>query len=232
MARISGMPAATSAPNVISRISSVIGSEVVSAFCRSPWTILSNAFSELAVAELLDAHALVGAADRRGRGERPVDGPLGRQRGRLARDLEPDQRRVAVGRDLPAAGLAVGAVDLAHASDGVQTGELVVDGGPERRVIRRVPGALDHDRLVHLLGVGPVDDHGGLAGLADARLGLAQGVGADVAADHEGEDHERDPAEDGGLAVFRAPVAGASGDVSLGLHGLQARRAGPVRSSG
>ena len=86
--------------------------------------------------------------------------------------------------------------------------------------------ALDQHRLLVLVGERPGHDLRGLARIADARLVLLERDLSYLAADHEGQDHERDPAQDGGLAVPGAPAAGPCCDVALPLHGVSLRRGG------
>ena len=100
----SGSPAATRAPNATSRISSVIGSDSVSAFWRS---LLERAH-ELLVgaggAELGDVEVRIGLLDRLGDGQRRVDARLGLRGG--AGHLEGHLDGVLVGRDEALAGVA------------------------------------------------------------------------------------------------------------------------------
>ena len=93
----SGMLAATSAPKVISRIRSVIGSEVTSARWKSLPIDVRDLLFGARFAELLDRETRVsglrGAGGLQGRG-RPV-----LRLAFLARELEAQQSRVPVGRD-------------------------------------------------------------------------------------------------------------------------------------
>ena len=92
----------------------------------------------------------------------------------------------------------------------------VLDGGGDVRLV----GALAlHE---HLLGravgeAGGVHDHVAALGLSAARRRLVEIVLADLAADHDGQDDEHDPADHGGLAVLGAPSTDACREV-MSLH--------------
>ena len=83
----------------------------------------------------------------------------------------------------------------------------VLDGGGDLRTVGLDRAlALDQHALADLVGVvRVVDDHVVALGLAVAHLRRLEVLLADLAADHGGEDDEEDPAEDGCLAVRRAP---------------------------
>ena len=78
------------------------------------------------------------------------------------------------------------------------------------------PSALDQDHLLGVLRSGIRDRLVGSSGLADPGLGVLQGLGADCAADHEGDDHEGEPSPDRDLAVLGAPDACTGGDPAGG----------------
>jgi hypothetical protein len=61
--------------------------------------------------------------------------------------------------------------------------------------------------LVGLVEAGGLDQLVGALGLADVEVGVLELLGADHAADHDGGDDERKPAEDRGLPVVRTPAA-------------------------
>ena len=90
----------------------------------------------------------------------------------------------------------------------------VGDHGAELRasVVRR--RALDQHGLVDPLGVGAVDDLRGAAGVADAGLPCVSVWVPDVAAEHERQHDEDDPADDRRLAVPGAPASGGCCDVA------------------
>ena len=97
MASSTGTPAATSAPNAITRMSRVTGSDSVSARFRSLAMDFEICSADAGVAELLDAQlgiGLLGGLDRRLHGRDPIPGRVGR-----TADLELDERGVAVLRD-------------------------------------------------------------------------------------------------------------------------------------
>ena len=201
------MPAAISAPNTHSSSTSVIGTEVTSAWRKSELTMLLVARSTLAWPD---------SATRRP-GWRGLDGGDGALRGddrlvgvvRVARDVEHDQRGAAVPRDQLAAArgqrrLDAGG-DLGHGAQG--RGHLP-DGPADLRVTGHGAGAapgLDQD------GLGGGLDHAGPAQhpLGPARLAgvvAVQVLGAEHAADHHGADDQQQPAEQRGLAVPGAPA--------------------------
>ena len=182
------------------------------------------------VAELLDPDARVGALRRRGRGEARID-PRFRLFG-IAWDLELDQRRVAVGRDLAAA--LGGRAEMSDRRRGPQAPRGVGEGGIERRVAGLQVPALDQDQLGVRLQLGRFERGLGPPGLSGHGFGVAQGLLPHGAADEHGENDEGEPSEDGDLAVRRAPAGGAGCDVGPGLHrvpfgglgGLDATRPG------
>ncbi len=143
-----------------------------------------------------------------------VDGLVG-----VAADVEVDDRRVAVRGDLSAIGRGVRALHVRDDRDGGHAADDLLDGGPEGRVVGGERPALDEHRLVGGLIERLVEDPGGPAGLAGEGLVVAELLGADRPADHDGGDDEREPAEDRGLPMARAPAAHPGRDVGAGLQG-------------
>src|SRR5207249_2912357 len=70
---------------------------------------------------------------------------------------------------------------------------------------------------------GLLEDLVGLVGLARVRVLLADVLRADHLADRDRGDHEREPAEDGGLPVARAPAAHPGREVVRALQGGHSR---------
>ena len=118
--------------------------------------------------------------------------------------------------------LVLGDLRLGDVGDDLLVGDRlgdVGDGGLEGGIVGLGALALDEHHLARLLReAGVVEDHGGLAALAVERLGVLRLHLAERLADHEDDDDERKPAEDGGLAMPGTPVPGAGGD-ALGLGG-------------
>ena len=92
--------------------------------------------------------------------------------------------------------------------------------GAEARVVVLEVLAGQQDHLALLLLVGLLVGLVGVAGLADAELGLLERVGGDAAAEVEGDDDEGQPAEDGGLPMTGRPAADTCCEVALGTHGV------------
>ena len=108
----------------------------------------------------------------------------------------------------------------ADLGDAVGGGELGDDVGDDRlelgaRGLERF--ALDEHGLVdRLVEAAAVDDLQRAAGVAGLGVGGLEGLGADHAAERDGDEHEREPPEDRGLPVGGAPAAHAGCEV-LGL---------------
>ena len=133
---------------------------------------------------------------------------------------EGDEHRAAVLRDGVRAVLRVeGALDVGDALDLAEAVDDVLDCGGDLRIVGLDRAlALDQDALADLVGiVRVVDDDVVALGLAVAHLRRLEVLLADLAADDGGEDDEEDPADDGCLAMRRAPSAGARREVP-GLH--------------
>ena len=189
---------------------SVIGREVTSAFWKSSSNASSSALLGARVAELLDPVAgrlLVELGDR---GQRRVDLVLGV----VAAQLEGDERRLAVLRQLALGVLGVGAL---HAADVLSPLEPGDDGGYGAAKLGIVAAstrlALDQDALVRLVGEVGVDGLVGAAGLPGPVVLVGKRLGPDRAADEDCQDHEGEPSEDRLLSVLGAPSTGARSEV-------------------
>jgi hypothetical protein len=97
----------------------------------------------------------------------------------------------------------------------------VVDRRAERRSVHGELRALhEHElRLRIRLGEALLEDHVGLVRLAAAVVLVLQVLGRDLHAHCECDHHEREPAENGGLPVTRAPAAHAGRDIVRALEG-------------
>ena len=131
-------------------------------------------------------------------------------------------RRVAVGRDLIGVTSLERRVELADLRHRVERLGDVLDRGLERRIGRLQGLGLDQDDLALLVGglrEAGLDDLGRGAGLADGEVVVLEVLRADRAADDDGRDDEREPAEDRGLPVVRTPAAHAGCEVVAVLQG-------------
>jgi hypothetical protein len=116
-------------------------------------------------------------------------------------------------------GLAVlrgdGLLDVAHARL-LRDGRAQVANGVLRRRLHE--HGLARVLLGEPVGVGPL----GLARFTDVLVLVGDFVDAHAAADHEGDDHERQPPEESLLAVLGAPAAHASREICMcgggGIH--------------
>ncbi len=234
-ARSSGRPAATSAPNATTRISSVIGSERNSAFLKSSSKDFDSALSALASPNCSTRScglAFWAAAVAASGG---VDAVLGLIV--VARELERDERRAAVLGELTLVVRGQRGLDVADVRDRLQAGDGVVDRGGERGIadLDRA-AALDEHLLVGLVGEAAVVDRAvGDLRAAVARVRVVELLGADGASDDEGGDDERKPAEDGLLAVLRTPSRGARSEIPALQGGASSGelrgRKGPIARS-
>ena len=214
-----GIRAATAEPNTSSRITSVSGSAIMPAVLSMPLNASSTALPVLALPSSSMSRAgwrvsgLVDAGDDR------VD----------VRDClvvvalraELDHRRVAVVRDQVAVARVEGRVELPHLRVRVERLHDILDCGLERRIVGGKGFGLDQDDLGLLVGrlrEAGLDDLVCGGGLADGEVVLLEVLGADLAADDDGGDYEREPAEDGCLPVVRAPPAHAGGEIVAALQ--------------
>ena len=214
-ARSSGTNAASSAPKARTRITSVIGSDVNSAF----WKSSSNAWDSALSALPSPNCSMRKSACRLSRAATASSDGSIRVLGVLARYVEGHERRAAVLGALPRVVPPVGAVHVPHVPGGLEPGHDVRHHAAELRVAGAgAVLALDEDALVGVLGEVLRGDLVGTPGLADAEVGVVERPGSDRAADEHGGDHEGEPAEDRLLPVVRAPAARARCEVSRGVH--------------
>ena len=97
----------------------------------------------------------------------------------------------------------------------------VLDRRAESRILDRLARALnEHELGLRIdLGESVLEDLVGLVRLADIRILGLDVLGSDEVADEECGNDEREPAEDRGLPVARAPAAHAGRDVVRALQG-------------
>ena len=170
------------------------------------------------VAELLDAQVRVRPLRGGGGVQRALHAVL--RRLGLAEQLEGHQRRAPVARHLVALRGVQRRAHVLHVAGALQAGDDVANTCHERRVGRGHAAArLNEDLLVDAVGeAGTVDGAVGTLGVAVADLARVEGVLPDRSRQHEGEDDEPDPPEDGEAGVRRAPGGGAGGDIRP-VHG-------------
>jgi hypothetical protein len=142
------MPAATSAPNATSRISSVSGSDSVRAWAKSLLKASLSALVELAspawaIRKLGCVRCAAAVAQRRSDAAGGVV--------RAARDLKADQHRMAVRRDLASVGRDVRRTDVLDRAQPRQSRDEITDRGLERRVCGSERAALHEHLLVRRL---------------------------------------------------------------------------------
>ena len=213
----SGSPAATSAPNAISRITSVIGSERNSAFWKSSSNASPISFSADASpnSPITTSGCCFCSA---------ATAASGASTASLAVSSSPGSSKLTSterpsSETLPAfsgtSGLSTSLTPFVASS----LVDDVVDRGGELRITDLEPVlALDEHGLAGLVGeAGGLDDLVAALGLAVAGVLVGERLVPDHPAEHGGEDHEGEPAEDGLLAVLRAPAAGARSE-TLRLH--------------
>jgi hypothetical protein len=164
------------------------------------------------VAELLDANAGVGLLHRGDGGERLVDELLDLLVGAAHREVHRDGPAV-LGDGVEPVGRVERALDLRDARDRSEPAHDVLHGRGDLRIIRAL--ALDEHLLARLIREpGGRDEHVAPLGLAAARRRLVDLVQPDPSADDGGEHDEQDPAEDGRLAMLRAPSTGSRGEIT------------------
>ena len=213
----SGTPAATSEPNATMRMSSVIGSERTSAFWKSSSKAFEIALSALAspnwptnTSGLAFWAAAVAASVASTRSSATLV---------IAWDLERHERRATILGELALVAVGERGLDLVDALGGLEPGHRVLDGGREGGVAD-LHGALALDQYLLVRGlaeVGGGDRLVGGLGLAVAVVLVGDRLLADGAREEDRDDHEREPAEDGRLAMSGTPARRAGGEV-LGLH--------------
>ena len=187
-----GCSAATSAPKATTRISSVIGSDSVSARLKSSSYDFEIALLGAGVAELLDDGTPGGPSARR----RPRR--ASRRRGRSACSSSPSilnstSADLPSGASWPALPRSSGERDVAHVLGALQARGHVVDRRPGTPGRPHVAPSLVWTSTCSsaVFGNASLDRAVGAAGLADALLvGVGQRVGADRGAQHERDEHE------------------------------------------
>ena len=207
-----GSPAATSAPNANSRITSVTGSDEYSARWKSLFSVSLSSWFALAKpnsATVKRVVAVLHAGDGVEHRLHPLVGRL-----LVALHLELDEHRVAVVGDLArVAGRERRAhvLDLRPRRDGPHD---VRDRGAERRIGDGLRLRLDEHALVGAVReVGLLQDLLGRLRLAGGGVGVLQHPRAGDGAERDCDDAEREPGRNGRLPVSGAPAAGARGDV-------------------
>ena len=129
---------------------------------------------------------------------------------------------MAVPGDLAFVALREGRAKLGDLRVGLELRDRLADDRAERRVGGCARGRL-HEHVLHLLvqlEAGVTDDVIGGASLADVHVVLVDRLHPDRPADHERGDHEREPAEDGRLAVLCAPTTHPGRDVGALLQAV------------
>jgi len=176
-----------------------------------------------AVAEFADEQPRMSRLNRGRRRECRSDAIL-RGRG-VTGDLEGEQRRLPVGRDLPLVARRQRRFDRRHRRSALQPGHetrhrrpVIAAGKPPGRILDQhlLNGALTRKLLGERLLRQPR--------LAVPALSGLEGHHARGAADHKRHDHEREPAEDRRLAVSGAPTCGTGGEIRPSVHGTNLRR--------
>ena len=117
--------------------------------------------------------------------------------------------------DLACVGRIERRADVLHGRDLREAGDDVVDGGIEGSGAPACSrAALDQHALTRGHLESGIEDPVHAAGLAGAGLIRIRLLHADLASDGEREQHEREPAEGGGLPVGRAPAAHAGSQIA------------------
>ena len=130
----------------------------------------------------------------------------------IARQLEAEQRRVPIVRDLVRVRGGQRTLEVLCVGERRELALHLDRDGAEGRVGGGGPGALDQHHLLGVLRSRIGNRLIRTSGLADAGLGVLERLGPGGAADHEGNDDEGEPAPDGGLAVLCAPDTSAGRD--------------------
>ena len=139
---------------------------------------------------------------------------VGRLRG-VAADLELDERGMPALCNPACVGRVERRADVLHRRHLLEASHNVLDGGVEGKRAHSKRAALDQHALTrgHLEpGVEYPVHAARLTGACPVRIGLLR---ADLAADGEHEQHERKPAEGGGLPVSCAPAAHTGREVGV-----------------
>jgi len=149
-----------------------------------------------------------------------VEGRVDPVLGLVARELERDERRTPVLRELTGVVAAVGAAHVLHVLRALEPSHDIVHDRPEPRVVGAGTVAALHEHALRGLVREVLRDRlVRAAGLADAEVGVVERPRPDRAADDDGDGHEREPAEDCLLAMLSAPPAGARCEVARSVHG-------------
>ena len=217
------MPAATSAPKATTRMISVSGIENTPALLRS---------CAKAVLTALAALAPPNSPTKKPGWARCASATLLRIGSSLsiallavAADLELDERGMPALCDLAGVGRIERRADVLHGRHRRKAGHDVLDGRVEGGRACSERAALDQHALTcgHLEP--GIEDPVHAARLAGPRLRRVGLLRTDLAAHGEGDEHEPEPAEGGGLPVSGAPAAHAGREVRAAL-----RRAGLFRA--
>jgi hypothetical protein len=137
----------------------------------------------------------------------------------IARDLERDQRRPPVLRELALVALGERRLDVVDALDALEAGFDVLDGSGEMSIadLHGAPALDEHLLLGRVAEVCRGDGLVGLLGLAVAVVLVGDRLLADRAREEDRDHDEREPPEDRRLPMTGAPARGARGEV-LGFH--------------
>src|SRR3954447_13728318 len=146
-------------------------------------------------------------------GLRRVEPVLTRER--VAGDLEVDERRATVLRDRPAARRRLDVHDVPRP---IEPCRGIPDRGLEAGIPDRQRLALDEDALAVRPEAGVLQRVLGTPRLTRELIGAVDLVLPERLAENCGDDHEREPSEDGLLPVLCAPVSGAGGEVASPGH--------------
>src|SRR6266545_4136387 len=126
---------------------------------------------------------------------------------------------MAVLRDLSAVGARIRGVDVADDRERLDAAEDVVDGGTERGIVCCQRLALNEHRLAGPRPELGLDQPGRAPGLAGNRVVLLELDRAGCLADEDGDDNEREPAEDRDLPMACAPATHPSRKIVRALDG-------------
>ena len=204
------MPAATRAPKTTMRMISVTGIESSPAFLRSSRKAPSTSLSALTPNEPMKSSGCAACASSTAATTGSIlrRGVVG-----IARDVEVDERGTSALTDLARVLRVERRADVRDRVERGDLGDDVVHSRCERRILDGQRVALDEDALAGRPFEVVVEDLVDAAGLAHARGGLLDLLGPADNAEREGDEDEAEPAEDGGLAVLRAPTPHPAGEI-------------------
>jgi hypothetical protein len=171
--------------------------------------MLLNAESTAFVVETLpsDVEVVVPVLHLVDRGDDLVD--VERRLVEVALRGEGDLGGVAILRDQVRVAAIDGRLDLRELGKRLERVGHVGDDSLEARIVDLQRVGLDQDDLAHRVFVvreACLDDLVCLLGLADGEVAVFEELGAERAADDDGRNDKREPAEDGGLPVARTPA--------------------------